>query len=210
MYEDVDGITTLLYEYHLAMAARFPAERICYVGIPVDTAAIRPLEREVCQGEKLNFFLGYKKELEFFKGVDRIKNVVKRLTEEYPRKCGLTVVTNRPYDEYVRLMREGDIVLDQLYSFTPATNALIAMAAGQAVFSGAEPEYYGFIGEKELHPIINSAPYEEEVYKTLEECVLNPDKVRQAAAIGRDFVMKHNDSRVVAQRHLDFWQRRMR
>lgn len=79
------------------------------------------------------------------------------------------------------------------------------MAAGQATLSGGEPEYYDFIGEKDLKPVINAVPDEVLLYDTLRSAVLNPSGIIDAAAQGREFVRKHNDVDVVAQRCMDFW-----
>ena len=54
----------------------------------------------------------------------------------YPSRAELIIVENRPYEEYLGLMRSAHVVLDQLYSYTPATNALQAMAYGLNTVSG--------------------------------------------------------------------------
>ena len=114
-----------------------------------------------------------------------------------------------PYRDYLAAMRSADIVLDQLYSYSPATNALQAMAAGQAGLSGGENEFYDFITEPSLRPVINCSPSEDEIYSTLKEYVLNPEKVVEAGKQGRRFVKKHNDSLTVAARHLKFWNEKL-
>ena len=144
-----------------------------------------------------------------FKGTDIIGRVAEKIATEMPDRCSLEIVENIPYYEYIKKLRNADLVLDQLYSYTPATNALLAMAAGQAVLSGAEPEYYDFIGEKELHPVINAVPDENILYGTLKEVVENPEMIVEAGSQGRQFVLKHNDADVVATRSIDFWQSKM-
>lgn len=209
IYEHVDGVTTALYEYHLAMQRIFPQEKLAYVGIPIDLESIKPVERELCADGKVNLFLGridYHKEI---KGTDRIGDVAEKIAKVYPDRCKLMIVENLPYKEYLLKLIKGDLILDQLYSFTPATNALLAMASGQAVLSGAEPEYYDFIGEKDNHPIINAVPDDDVLYETIKECVLNPDIVRKAGVSGRSFVEKHNETNVVAQRCVNFWESRL-
>jgi len=209
VYEHIDGVTTALYEYHLAMKRVFPKEKIAYVGIPIDMEAVQPLQRKLCQNDIVNLFLGRIDYHKAIKGTDRIGNVAEIIAKEFPKHCNLIIVENIPYRKYVDKIREGDLVLDQLYSYTPATNALLAMSAGQAVLSGAEPEYYDFIGEKNLHPIINAVPDDEMLYNTLKEYILNPDLIRGLGALGRPFVEKHNSTDIVAQRCVDFWCSRL-
>ena len=209
IYEHVDGVTTALYEYHLAMQRIFPQEKLAYAGIPIDLESIKPLERELCSDGKVQMFLGRHKTRKAIKGTDRIGEIAEKIYNEIPDKCNLTIVENIPYKQYTNELKKGDFILDQLYSFTPATNALLAMAAGQAVLSGAEPEYYDFIEEKDNHPIISAVPDDEILYNTIRNCVLNPDMIRKVGTAGRKFVAKHNDTDVVARRCLDFWETRL-
>lgn len=209
IYEHVDGVTTALYEYHLAMQRIFPQEKLAYVGIPIDLDTLQLLDRPLCVNNKVKMFLGRIDYHKAIKGTDRIGEIAEKIYNEYPDKCNLSIVENIPYKQYIKELRKGDLILDQLYSFTPATNALLAMAAGQAVLSGAEPEYYDFIEEKDNHPIINAVPDDEILYNTIRNCVLNPDMIRKAGAAGRKFVAKHNDTVVVARRCLDFWETRL-
>ena len=208
VYDNVRGVTTALYEYQLAFGKRFGEDNTAYTGIPIDLSEVRPVDHAVGEG-KIRMFLGRHRERQDVKGTDRIGTVAEQIARDYPDKCRLEIVENVPYKEYVEKLRWADLVLDQLYSYTPATNALLAMASGQATLSGGEPEYYDFIGEKELKPVINAIPDEEKLYATLRECVLNPQIIKDAAAQGPEFVRRHNDSLLVARRHLDFWEKKI-
>lgn len=209
IYDNVDGVTTALYEYDLAMRRRLDDNHVRYVGIPIDMEAIRRVEHPLVADGKVKMFLGRHRHRMAFKGTDIIGRVAEKIATEMPDRCSLEIVENIPYDEYIKKLRNADLVLDQLYSYTPATNALLAMAAGQAVLSGAEPEYYDFIGEKELHPVINAVPDENILYGTLKKVVENPEMIVEAGSQGRRFVLKHNDADVVATRSIDFWQSKM-
>ena len=82
---------------------------------------------------------------------------------------------------------------------------LLGMAAGQCVVSGAEQMYYDFIGEHHLRPVFNTSPTADGFEALLRNLILNPAQLRHAAAIGREFVARHNDSDLVARRCLDFY-----
>ena len=41
-----------------------------------------------------------------------------------------------PLEEYKRMLAEADVLVDQLYSFTPSMNSLQAMALGTVVIGG--------------------------------------------------------------------------
>lgn len=118
----------------------------------------------------------------------------------------MEVVESLPYAEYVERMSRSHVILDQLYSYTPATNALLAMARGMVAVSGAEPEYYDLIGERDNHPIINVVPTREgDIDEKLEWIVTHRDRLPQLSRQSRAFVEKHNAAPVVAQRYLSFW-----
>ena len=103
-------------------------------------------------------------------------------------------------------MSLAHVMLDQLYSYTPATNALLAMARGLVAVSGAEPEYYDLIGEHDNQPIINVSPLVEgDIDAKLEWLVQNKHLLPDLSRRSREFVEKHNDARVVAHRHIDFY-----
>ena len=103
-------------------------------------------------------------------------------------------------------MRSCHVVADQLYSYTPSTNALQAMAMGKVVISGGEEEYYKFIGEEVLRPIINADPRTENLAEWLEPLLLDRADLQRRSLQGRKLVEKHNDIRVVADRLLEAWQ----
>lgn len=206
IFAGVDGATAVLYEYDIALQRSLPSDKIAYTGIPIDTDAIRPVELPD-RPEKVRLFLGRYKNRLLEKGTDIFEYAARAVVDRYPDRAELTIVENRPYDEYLDLLRSAHVVLDQIYSYTPATNALQAMAFGLNTVSGGAPEFYDYIGEHELHPIIHVEPDYESVYRQLEHTVLHPDELRPRGLQGREFVEKHNDYRVVACRAADFWSK---
>lgn len=206
IYDNVDGFATALYEYDLSVKRFIHNKPIVYAGIPIDVKGMeyRPLPDRI---DHVRIFLGMHSSRMLEKGTDRILSAARRVAAKYPDKCHLDVVTDLPYNQYLERMRSAHIVLDQLYSFTPATNALLAMAMGIPTLSGGEEEYYRFIGEDKLRPIINALPDDEALELAIENAVLNPDDLRRRSVEGREFVLKHNDVDVVAQRFISLWNR---
>lgn len=83
------------------------------------------------------------------------------------------------------------------------------MSMGLNVVSGAEPEFYDFIGEYENRPIINAPIELDPLTDAIENIVLHPETIRERGLRSRDFVKKHNSCEVVARRFLDFWNSRI-
>lgn len=205
----IDGVVACLYEYYAAYKPLM-GERVAYAGIPIDTESLsfRPLDSAP---DKVRLFIGIQRDRHVVKGTDRLLAAMKRVHDRYPGITELEVVENLPYDEYTRRMRDSHVILDQLYSYTPGTNALIAMAQGLVAVSGAEPEYYDLIGETVNKPIINVSPLVEgDIDRKLSWLVEHREQLPQLARASRAFVEKHNAAAVVAQRYLDYWKELIR
>jgi hypothetical protein len=153
----------------------------------------------------VRLFLGRHRNRLEEKGTDLLEVAARRVMARRPGQCSLDIVENRPYNEYVRIQRSGHVVLDQIYSYTPAMNALLAMGQGLNVVTGGEPEYYDFIGETENHPIINALPDVDQLTEILDQVVCHPELIAARGEAGRRFVKKHHAAETVAQRYLNFW-----
>lgn len=138
-----------------------------------------------------------------------LEKAARTVVQRHPDAARLEIVEDKPYSEYCRLLESAHILLDQAYSFTPATNALIAMAMGKNVVSGAEPEFYDFIGEQNLRPIINASPHLDLMIEILDKIVSDPHSIEARGRDSRRFVEKHHDCTIVARRAVDFWKRRL-
>lgn len=206
IYSNVDGAVSVLYEYDIACRRKLPDSKVAYAGIPIDTASIRKIDLPD-NIKKVKLFLGMHRDRKLEKGTDRILVAAKRVVEKHSDKCTLDIVENIPYKEYLERLQHSHVVLDQLYSYTPATNALLAMAMGLNTVSGGEEEFYRFIQEDTLRPVINAVPDDDALVRTLEEVVTHHELIKPRGAAGREFVEKHNDKMIVAKRFVDFWQR---
>lgn len=209
IYDNVDGVVSVLYEYHKVLEGYFPADKLAYAGIPVELDKVCPVPLPSLQSEPVRITMAYHRGRTMEKGVEFLREAVRKVERENPGRVVVDELCNIPYDEFLRRMDNSHIIVDQLYSYTPATTALLGMAKGRVVVSGGEQEYYDFIGERELHPIINPDPRDFELtVKSLEEIVLNPDRLREMSHAGPEFVRRHNDAELVARRFLEFWKRK--
>ena len=208
VYDHIDGAVSALYEYHCALERVLPPEKIAYGGIPVDLDSFSPVALPDDIG-KVRLFLGRDRSRMMVKGSDLLEQAARTVIDRHPGRAELTIVENRPFGEFVTLLRNAHVVLDQIYSYTPATTALMAMAYGLNVVSGGEDDYYDFIGEYENRPIINAPIELDALTDTLENIVLNPGLIAGRGRRSRRFVEKHNDCVTVASRYLDFWTSRL-
>lgn len=201
-----NGIVAGLYEYYASYVAEY-ADKLRFIPFPIRTDRARFVERG--HGPKLRFFIGIQRSRSVYKGTDVMLRALQRTVERYPDACEMVRVESVPFDEYVRLLAGSDVLLDQLYSYTPAMNALEAMAHGLVVVGGGEPENYELLGEQTLRPIVNVRPDEDDVCRRLAWLVEHRDQVPRLSRESRLYVERHHDYRLVARAYLDFWRSRI-
>lgn len=207
--QDCDGIISGLYEYYAAYLPEY-ARKLFYIPFPIDVADA-PLipdfsKTEFASDRKVRFFIGIQRSRHSYKGTDIMLRAAQRLQRDYPDDVEVVCVENVPFEAYKRSMLSCDVLLDQLYSYTPAMNALQAMAQGLIVVGGAEPEHYALQGCSDLRPIINVLPEEADVYEKLLYLVQHKSEIPRLSHESRTYIERYHDHLKVAQRYLDFWQ----
>lgn len=205
-YDNIDGAIAVLYEYFLSLQRRLPADKIAYSGIPIDLDRFKfaAMPDEI---DRVKLFLGRDRDRMLFKGTDLLEKAARIVADRHPGAVSLEIVENRPFREFTELLTNSHIVLDQIYSYTPGTTALMAMAYGKNVVTGGEEDYYKFIGESTNRPIINAPVNLEELVETIDSAVSRPELLAERGRQSHKFVVDHNDSLKVARRVLDFLTR---
>lgn len=126
--------------------------------------------------EKLNIFHGWQPDKDPTKGDDIFYKAIKSFLEKSPDLISYNIVGEIKYGNYIRLFNNGDIFIDQCYSYNRGVNALIDMQVGKVLLSGFESEvkeYYGI--DKTL--IINTLSNEYLIYNQIEELIISPKKL---------------------------------
>lgn len=220
-----DGIISGLYEYDVAYRPDF-SDKTTFIPLPIEVDNTNETKTKTKTKTKnnhpdgnsslftlhsslqspLRFFIGINRSRTALKGTDIMLRALERIVADYPDRTEMVKAESVPFDEYKKMMRSCDVLLDQIYSYTPAMNALLAMSQGLIVVSGGEEESYEILGEKELRPIINVQPDEEDVYRKLEHLVLHPERIAQLKRDSIEYVHRHHDSLKVAERYLEAWK----
>ena len=197
--QNSDAVVAGLMEYYAAYQAHFQQkERLHFIPFPIQIS--EETRKETQHGKKLRFFVGIQRSRAVYKGVDVLLPVLKEVQKTHPDLCEIDCVENLPFEEYKRRLSGADVIVDQLYSYTPAMNALEAMSQGIVPISGGEPESYELLNENQLRPIINAIPGKEnELFQTLCHLVTHADeelpKLKQQC---RDYIRKHHDYEKIA------------
>lgn len=194
--KDADSIVTCLYEYWACYHPTFP-QKTSFIPLPIEMPEQKPIEL----GDKLRLFIGINKSRNAYKGTDIMLRAAKDIVNKYPNKVELRIAESVPFNKYQEMMNGSDAILDQLYSYTPSMNSLLAMSKGIIDIGGGEPENYEILGEHELQPIVNVQPCYESVYHEIERLVLHPELIGKLREDSRQYVARHHDYIKVAKQY---------
>lgn len=226
-----DCLVACLYEYYKVYETPEFFDRLHYIPLPILRRSVQSRVEKVnvsASDRPLNVLLAVQKRRAAMKGTDQMEPLFQRLAAEHPDKIELHRIESVPFDEYCRLLDEADVIVDQLYSYTPAMNALEAMSRGKVVVSGGEEDYYRFQESKilpdspqakspmdrhyqdnghPLRPIINLRPFQnEENYRILCDLLLDSATVEQMKRDSKAFIDQYHDADYVAQQYLTLWR----
>lgn len=201
---DCDAIVTGLYEYDVCYRPHFP-QKTWFMPLPIKMPDTYATDR--CKRSKVSLFIGINASRSAYKGTDIMLRAATDIRAKYAHRMVLNVAESLPFDEYQIMMEGSDAILDQLYSYTPSMNSLLAMSKGIICIGGGEPENYSIIGEDELRPIINVQPTYESVYKATEQLVLHPEDIARLKQQGIEYVRRHHDYLKVARQYEQLYLR---
>lgn len=202
--ESCDGIVTGLYEYDVCYRRVFPS-KTCFIPFPIDSTTTDKSNLSV--HNPIRLFIGISKNRSQYKGTDIMLRAAEDVKKRYPDRLDLRVANGVPFDEYTRMLDGSDLLMDQLYSYTPAMNALLAMSKGIVVIGGGEPENYDILGEEKLRPIINVEPTYDSVYHELERLVVNPAIIPELKKQSVEYIDKHHNYIKVARRYEELYNK---
>ena len=200
---DCDHIIAGLYEDYVCYEPYF-REKTTFIPLPIRMPSVSSVTPHPSPVTKI--FIGISRGRSAYKGTDIMLKAAEDLQNQYPDKMQLIKVEGVPFNEYQRLMEGSDAILDQLYSYTPSMNPLLAMSKGIICIGGGEPENYDILHEPLLRPIINVQPTYQSVYHELEQLVLYPERIPDLKRQSKAYVKKHHDHLKVARQYEAFYK----
>ncbi len=199
MAEDCDAIVSGLYEYHATYTLKYPA-KTRFIPFPIKPQKGVGTEEET-ERLPLKLFVGISRGRSAYKGTDIMLRAAQDIQKKYADRVELRVAEGVPFEEYRKMMDGADAILDQLYSYTPSMNSLLAMSKGIICIGGGEQENYDILGEQELRPIINVQTHYQSVYDELERLILHPEAISRLKRESIEYVSRHHDYLKVAQQY---------
>lgn len=209
LYDTIDGAMSVLPEYDISARRHMDPRKLIFTNLPIETESLG--FSEMTFDGPVKILIGMRKNMEIQKGTARMFDLCRELESEMEGQVEVKAVMNLPLSEYIEEIRKSHIVIDQLYSFSPATNALQTMALGRIAASGAQPEYYEYIAD-ESRPVFCLSPLEEEssIKERLRALITDKERMRNMAHEGRKLVEKHNDVRDIATLFEAHWKKHIK
>ena len=201
MAVDCDQIIAGLYENYVCYEPYFK-EKTHFIPLPIKMPESDILHQpSALSHHPSSIFIGISKGRSAYKGTDIMLRAAEDVLRAHPDKMKLIKAEGIPFNEYQKLMDGSDAILDQLYSYTPSMNPLLAMSKGIICIGGGEPENYEILGENELRPIVNVQPTYESVRDELEQFVLHPERIPELKRQSIEYVRRHHDYIKVARQY---------
>ena len=199
---DCDLIVAGLYEDYVCYEPHFK-EKAHFIPLPIKMPEKKSSINHLPSSVKI--FIGISKGRSAYKGTDIMLRAAEDVIRTHPDKMQLIKAEGVPFAEYQKLMDGSDAILDQLYSYTPSMNPLLAMSKGIICIGGGEPENYEILHENELRPIINVQPTYESVREELEQLILHPECIPELKHQSIEYVRRHHDYIKVAKQYEDLY-----
>jgi hypothetical protein len=139
-----------------------------------------------------------------FKGSRFIKAAFELMRPRYGH-CAEFIIRERvPIGEYVGLVERANVIVDQVLSYSYAMNALISMAMGKVVMSGAEEEILPFY-ECGPCPVINIQPDVLQICEKIEWLIANHQRIPELGETSRRYVEANHSHLLIADKFLNAW-----
>lgn len=200
--KSVNSIIPAVYDYTIGY--RNSKKNQTFVPLPINLENIEYRENTV-RG-KVIIYHGITRA--DFKGSKYIIKAMKEIEKKYEDDVEIIITERLNYKEYENIINRCNVLIDQCKSLSYGMNAVIGLAKGKVVLSGAEKESLEFfLPYKEENPIINIKPDSKQIYKVLENVILNKKEVKEIGKKSRDYVEQVHDNVLVAEKYIDVWKK---
>lgn len=135
------------------------------------------------------------------KGTVYIQKAMNRLQIEMPDKVECICRGGIPYDEYVKLLKKIDILVDQTYGNGWGMNAIIGAMKGKCVLAPCGKENRENM-ELPNVPFIQIGPDSDLIYNVLKELVLSPKHIYEIKVKSREFAVNYCEASHIANQYI--------
>jgi glycosyltransferase involved in cell wall biosynthesis len=198
LVQKANGLIPIMYEY--AEPYR-KMNNICQtIPIPINCNKIEYLENTI--SSKVVVFHGLNRR--GAKGTEYVEKAFEILRNKYPNDLELIIAGNMQYADYLKFIKNVNVIIDQTNSYSLGMNGLISLALGKITMGGAE-----ILGQQELGyedcPIINIKPEPNDIVAKIEDLLERKSQFSSLGRQSRNFVERYHNHIDVAKKYLDVW-----
>ncbi len=139
-----------------------------------------------------------------FKGSIFVNEALDQLKIKYGELIEIIRPVRINYNDYIKIIKNADIVVDQALTYSYGMNALLSASMGKVTLSGAEQECLDELGVENC-PIINILPSVDDIYTKLDSLLSNFNYISQLSKESRDYVIQIHDSKIIADKYIATW-----
>ena len=203
LMQNVNGIISSDIDYHIPYINQKK-----YLGLIPNPINIDKLKyEEIKTINRVKILHGVNSKNYIKKGNIFFEKALKVIEEKYKDKVEIINTKDINYIEYIKVVENCHIVLDQVYAYDQGYNALESMALGKVVFTGAEKEWLKMYGVKENSIVINALPDHKKIIKKLEWLIENPKTIIEISNNARRFIEKNHHYISIAKQYEDIWNK---
>ena len=204
LYEDITGAMAVLPEYDMA-GKPLLGERLAFTNLPINFSQLPPSSN--FSDGKVTLFMAMRSGVEHWKGTRQLYKIAQEIEQEMPDKVKVELARDLSLQEFLSRMSKSDIVLDQLYAYSPAMTALYAMGMGKVAATGAQPEYYDYIDYHETEPIFSLSPFDNDIKERLIKLIDDREMILRNGEKSKEIALHYNDASIVTKKFIDHWNK---
>ncbi|OCA56612.1 glycosyltransferase [Photorhabdus namnaonensis] len=196
--ENVKGIIPIMYEYQISYENYSNLCPIIPIPINIDRIKYQPntINRRIVVFHGLNRY--------GFKGTRHVEAAFDYLNKKYPNDLELITNGHLPLDQYLKIMKKTNIIIDQTNFYSLGINGLYALAMGKVVLGGAEPESLAAFNI-EKSPVLNITPDKNSIIQQIEYILENKNNIKQLGEDSRKYVEDNHNYIKIAKQYLNIW-----
>lgn len=193
-----DGIIPIMYDY--AVCYLNHPKLLKTIPIPIDISKVKFYG--ITNKSKIHLFHGLNRR--GIKGTHYIEEAFNILQNKHSKILKMSIDGKLPFNEYLEVLKNTDIVIDQASSHSLGMNGLYSMAMGKIVLGGAEPESLSMYSTKT--PAINILPNPKKIAETIEILINNKNLFLDISKKSREFIEKEHDHVKIAVKFVKTWE----
>lgn len=159
-----------------------------------------------CDGEKKNIRTGKKLTIMHginkvdFKGTKIILKALDKIEKKYKNDVIIITPSRLTLNEYLNIMKDVDIAIDQTKSNSYGMNAIYSMFSGHVILAPANMLFLNNLDIKEC-PIISINNDEEKIFNELEKLILNKENIKEIKIKTQKYAEKYHSPINIAKKY---------